>query len=274
MLRAAIRATVWTGKVMKRMGLTAAAVLVLASSASAADIAGSGPRLAAAPLFTWTGFYVGAHAGYAWTDNEVALTSVYPGGLFQIDVGNGTLATKAKVEGDGASGGIQAGYNVQFGGLVLGLEADVSLMDAAAKGTYSAPDLFLFYGIMTHSTFRSELDALGTLRARAGMAFDRALFYITGGVAVGEVTNGFDVSIPGFYENGWSHSRTEWGWAAGAGLEYAIWDNLSAKLEYLYYNLGDRTIRYMDPPNFGDEYLDYRFKHQGSTARAGLNYRF
>jgi outer membrane immunogenic protein len=259
---------------MKRVVLAAAAVVVLANGASAADPSASAPRFAASPAFTWTGFYVGAHLGYMWTDNEAALASVYPGGLFELDVRNRTLATKVSIKNDDPTGGVQAGYNVQFGGFVVGLEADVSLIEATAKGTYSAPDLFLFYGIMTHSTFRSELDALGTLRARAGFAFDRALFYATGGLAVGEVKNGFAVNIPGFYANGWDHSSTEWGWAAGVGLEYALWYNLSAKLEYLYYNLGDRTIRYMDPPSFGGEYVDYKFKHEGSIARAGVNYRF
>ena len=259
---------------MKRVVMAAVAVVVLANSAWAADPRASVPSLAAAPAFTWTGFYVGAHAGYMRTDNGVSLAAVYPGGLFELDVRNRTLATKVSIKNDAATGGVQAGYNVQFEGVVVGIEADVSLMDATAKETYSAPDLFMFNGVMTHSTFRSELDALGTLRARAGLAFERALFYATGGFAVGEVNNGFAVNIPGFYANGWTSGRTEWGWAAGAGLEYALWDNVTAKLEYLYYDLGDRTIHYMDPPSFGGEWIDYKFKHEGSLARAGLNYKF
>jgi outer membrane immunogenic protein len=266
------------GRVMKRSVLAAAAVLALAGGASAADLLGgpfsSTPKVATAPVFSWTGFYVGVNAGYVWTDNEAVLASVYPGGVLEIDVRNRTLPTKVSIESDGALAGVQAGYNVQIGALVVGVEADASLTAATDKATYSAPDLFLFYGAMTHSTFRSELDALGTLRARAGLAFDRALFYATGGFAVGEVTNGFDVNIPGFYANNWSHRRTEWGWAAGAGLEYALWNNLTAKVEYLYYNLGDETIRYTDPPYFGVEYIDYKFKHEGSIVRAGVNYKF
>jgi outer membrane immunogenic protein len=263
---------------MKRSMLTAAAALALATGVNAADVPtaprSSPPGFAAAPVFSWSGFYVGAHAGYIWTDDEAAFASAKPGGLLELDIRNRTLADKVRLQSDGAMGGLQAGYNLQVGALVAGVEVDGSFTDANAKTTYSAPDLFLFYGAMTHSTFRSEMDAFGTLRARIGIALDRTLIYATGGLAVGEVDNSFHVSIPGFYANSWSDSRTEWGWAAGGGVEYALWDNLSAKLDYLYYDLGDRTIRYMDPPYFGDEYIEYKFKHQGSMVRTGLNYRF
>ena len=259
---------------MKQLVVAAAAIMILPGGTSAADIAPRSPRLVAAQAFSWTGFYVGAHAGYSWTDGKATLASVYPGGVLEIDIGNRTLPTSAAIEGDGPSGGVQVGYNVQFGALVGGLEADISVIDPRVRGAYSAPDLFLFPGVMTHSEFHSEPNALGTVRARAGVAVDRALFYATAGLAVGEVDNGFGVDTVGYYANSWSHSRTEWGWAAGGGVEYALWNNLSVKAEYLYYNLGDRTIRYTDPPVFGAEYIDYKFKHEGSIARAGVNYRF
>jgi outer membrane immunogenic protein len=262
---------------MRPLVLAAAAVGVFTGGVSAADLPArpplAGPAVAA-PIFTWTGFYIGAHAGYGWTDSETVLASVYPGGLLEIDVRNRTLPSRVELESDSFLGGIQAGYNVQIGGLVVGVEGDVSLMNGKARGSYSELDLVLFAGAMTHSTFRSELDALGSLRARAGFVVDRALLYVTGGVAVGEVDNGYGVDITGYYVNSWSSSRTEWGWAAGAGLEYALLNNLSVKVEYLHYNLGDRTIRYMDPPNFGAEYIEYKFKHEGSLVRAGMNYRF
>jgi outer membrane immunogenic protein len=228
----------------------------------------------AAPAFSWTGFYIGAHAGYSWANSDATLASVYPGGVLEIDLRNRTLPAHAAVEGDGPTGGVQVGYNVQLGAVVGGLEADISFMDAKGRGAYSAPDLFLFPGVPTHSIFHSQLDALGTFRARVGFVVDRALFYATGGLAVGEVDNGFSVDTVGYYANSWSHSRTEWGWTAGGGIEYALWNGLSLKAEYLYYDLGERTIRYTDPPVFGAEYIDYKFKHEGSIARAGVNYRF
>jgi outer membrane immunogenic protein len=257
---------------MKRV-LAAATIGMVASVAYAAEPPGSAPRLASTPVFTWTGVYVGAHAGYMWTDNGTKLAAV-SGVVLEADIRNQTLPTKVTSDARGATGGVQAGYNVQFGTFLTGIEADVSWTDLKTETTYSALDYVAFPGSMTHSTFRSELDVLGTLRARAGVVVDRVLFYATGGFAVGEIDNGFAVNVPGNYSNRWKDSRTEWGWAAGAGLEFALTGNLSLKAEYLYFDLGERSIRYVDPPVFGDQWIEYKFRHDGSIVRVGANYRF
>jgi outer membrane immunogenic protein len=265
-------------RVMNRSVLAAAAALALAGRAFAADAptrpVARAPAIAALPSVTWTGFYAGAHGSFVWMDHDVSLASVRPGGLLETDIRNRTLATQVSINESALSGGVQAGFNVQFGNFVVGGEADAALFSGSAKETYSAPDLFLFFGAMTHSTFGSEIDALGTVRLRGGVALGRALFFATGGLAVAEVTNSFAVAIPGFYANSWSEDRTAWGWTAGAGVEYAISDRVTGKLDVLHYDLADRTIRYMDPPVFGPEFIDYKFKQRGTLLRTGLAFRF
>jgi outer membrane immunogenic protein len=185
------------------------------------------------------------------------------------------------VDQDGFLGGIQAGYNLQFGTFVAGVEADVSWTNQEGEARYSAPDQVLFAGAMTHTDVKSQTEWLATLRARAGVTFDRALFFVSGGAAAGKVSNSFSISIPTapapfgpYFSPRWQQSDTEWGWALGAGVEYALTNNISLKAEYLYYDLEDRTIRGTDAPNFGSEFIDYKFKNNGNIIRTGVNMRF
>jgi outer membrane immunogenic protein len=134
---------------MKKLLLTGAAlaVLAVATPALAADMAVRGPVYKAppaAPLFNWTGFYVGGHVGYGWGD---------AGGL----------------DTDGWFGGGQIGVNYQFApNWVWGVEADIS--GAGIDGGNSA-------------TSRFKTDMFGTVRARLGYTVDRVMFYGTGGLA-------------------------------------------------------------------------------------------
>jgi outer membrane immunogenic protein len=267
---------------MKSIVLGAVALIGLSSIARAADLP-SVPALtpAALPAFTWTGFYVGAHAGYLWSDTDTTLVAV-DGQVLPIDVELGTLPRRVSLDKDGAMGGIQAGYNMQFGIFVAGLEADVSWTNATGEATYSAPDRFLFEsipalrGAITNSVFQSELEWLATFRARAGVTIDRALIFVTGGAAVGEMNNRFSINIPAvpYFSPVWDKSDTEWGWTIGAGIEYAVTNNVSLKAEYLYYDLRDHRIHGTDGPPFVGESIDYKFKNDGNVARGGVNVRF
>ena len=278
------------GGVMKRLFLSAIALSALMGAAAAADLPGRKAPPAAfvpVPSFTWTGFYVGAHAGYGWGDSDVTLAGVgYT--VLPVDVALGTLPRKVSLEQDGFVGGVQAGYNMQFGAFVGGVEADISWTDVQGDAQYSAPDLFLFNAApppfrnaMTNTVMRSDLEWFGTLRARAGLPVDRALFFVTAGLAVGDVNNTFSINIPlappplGPYNSPkWHKSGTEWGWTAGAGVEYALTNNITVKAEYLYYDLEDHKIHGTDVPNFGSEFIDYKFKNNGNIVRGGVNYRF
>ena len=184
----------------------AALGLVAAGAASAADLPSrKGPVVAPVyvPAFTWTGFYVGANAGYGWGN-------VNANGFANV----GDL--------DGFVGGGQVGYNYQMGQFVVGLEADLQAADLSSGNNLG------LIGVKT--------EYFGTVRARVGVAFDRFMPYITGGWAYGNVKT----SIPGA---GFSSDRSHTGgYAVGGGLEYAFTNNIIAGVEYLYVDLGEKNI--------------------------------
>jgi outer membrane immunogenic protein len=141
-------------------------------------------------------------------------------------------------------------------------------------------------GAITNSSFQTRLDWLATVRGRAGFTFGRALLFATGGVAFGEVENRITVGMPNppaffppthmpYAPAPWLKRDTEWGWVVGGGIEYAVTDNISLKGEYLYYDLGKRTVRASDPSIFDpSEYVNYAFRNNGNIARFGANFRF
>lgn len=219
----------------------AALGLVAAGAATAADLPSrKGPvaaPIAYAPIFTWTGFYVGANAGYAWG---------------QIDSTNLGIVNPFS-DPDGFVGGGQIGYNYQVGQLVFGIEADFQGADLKATARNLA-------GTVTAS---NELNWFGTVRGRVDYSFDRFLPYVTGGFAYGNVKN--SVTGPGF---AFRDDNTQYGYTVGAGLEYAFTNNLSAKIEYLYVDLDKESFTV--PGGTFTSNVDTKF----SVVRAGLNYRF
>lgn len=216
---------------MKKILLSSAALVALTAGAMAADLpsrAAPAPMMAAVPVFTWTGFYAGVNAGYGWNTNDA---NTYFDPAFGYDSGKNTDG--------GFVGGAQVGYNYQMGMFVLGLEADLQYADRGRDNGY--------YGLGYYDR-NSSADWFGTARARAGVAFDRALVYATGGFAYGD-SNG--------------------GWTAGGGFEYAFSNNLSAKLEGLYINLEGRNRYDGYVGSYGVNSND-----EFAVIRAGLNYRF
>ena len=243
----------------KSLTLAASAALLFTSSAMAADaVVYNEPAPVVVDTFSWTGGYIGAHAGYGWGNTH--------------DVNNPN-ADKKKLKG--GFGGLQAGYNWQFdNNVVLGAEADVSFgsikknwMDDSQYGAYYTQDK-----IGTH----------GTVRARLGYAVDRFLPYVTGGLAWADTkhTLGCENALKpagnsckkGAADFETSQSKTRIGYAVGAGLEYALTDNWTVKGEYLYTNLGKKTVTLVDPsyPALSDR----RFKTDTSEVRIGVNYKF
>ncbi|AMJ61215.1 outer membrane protein [Bosea sp. PAMC 26642] len=251
--------------------LSAIALVALGGTAFAADLPSrKGPVYApVAPIFTWTGFYVGVNAGAAFSTIDTTLS-----GTAANTIGNvAALRRPASLSTDktGFIGGGQIGYNYQIGSFVLGAEADFQYTDL--KETRS----FLGTSGAT-SVFRNEMEYLGTVRLRAGYAVDRFLVYATGGLAYGEVKNNatfFNAALPGQVDYLGSRSDTQIGYAVGGGVEYAFSSNLSAKAEYLYYDLGKKNTGVNLTPvgPAGGSYVA-RNETSGHIVRAGLNYRF
>lgn len=264
---------------MNKLLLSTVALVGLTVAAGAADL----PRrtvapvapIVAVPVFTWTGFYVGVNAGYAFNADSKAVTVGTP--AFQTLIPFGIVPSDLETGGDGFIGGAQIGFNYQFGAFVVGVEADLQYVDGGKQATFiGAPVL----GTQLATSAEAELDYLGTVRARVGVAFDRLLVYGTGGLAYGDVSlragvNG--VQAPALSWSG-STSDVQVGYTVGGGVEYAFTNNLTLKAEYLYYDLGDQTVR--TTPNAlaaavvpGVSY-DARVETSGHIARVGLNYKF
>ena len=206
-----------------------------APPAAAADLGGRSKIAHPSPEplpspFTWAGFYVGAHAGYGWSS---------------VDWQEGVLA--GSQNGEGWLAGGQIGFNLQSGRLVYGIEADAtaSWLDGGTGGD-------------NHS-----VEWLYSVRARLGLASDdnRWLFYVTGGAAWANV----DYGSTGFV----GHSDTHFGWVAGAGIERALAPNLTARLEYLYYDF-DSLSAPAGALSGGATQLDPTMQ----TVRFGINFKF
>jgi outer membrane immunogenic protein len=260
--------------------LGALASTALASAAFAADLPSRAPAapplLYSAPVFTWTGFYAGLNAGVA-IGNTFSPTFV-AGGLFPSAASN--LVPAASSGGSAFTGGLQAGYNWQMNQFVFGLETDINWRAGSGglNGTYATnpAGYGAAYPSYTLSGFNNDR-WFGTLRGRLGFAADRALFYVTGGLAYGERDSGtvtvngagaFPNVTFGSGGNGWRS-----GWVLGGGIEYAVTNNWTVRGEYLHVDLGSTTTTYTGG---GGGLLNYRVRRSNTDdiIRAGVNYKF
>ena len=260
---------------VKKFLLATVALSAFAGSAIAADLpvrrAPPAPAFVAVPVFTWTGFYVGGNAGYGFSgDNSVTTVGAFPAA--QTAIASGFIPSNTKLKPEGFVGGGQIGYNWQFGSVVLGAEADFQYTDLGQTRTLSN-------NLGIYSSYRTNTTWLGTVRGRVGYAWDRWMVYGTGGLAYGDVYNrhfvGTTGSAPVFAG---ANKDTETGYTVGAGVEYALpstsWLGSAAtiKVEYLYYDLGKRTIT-ASSPTVGPAF-NSRFQNDGHIVRAGLNWKF
>jgi outer membrane immunogenic protein len=220
---------------MKRVilaGVSAIAVVTMMSAANAADLP---RRHAAMPVkapeymaaYNWTGAYVGINGGGAWGRSNWS-----------------SVGTDFKTSGGLVGGTI--GYNWQTGPAVFGLEGDLDWSGVKGSGTCGA------------FSCETKNDWLGTARGRIGYAFGRVMPYVTGGLAVGNVKASGPLG---------SNDETRAGYALGGGIEANIVGPWSAKLEYLYADLGKTSCSTCVAGG-----TDVSF-HE-NIVRAGLNYRF
>jgi outer membrane immunogenic protein len=245
---------------------SAAAFALLTGGAFAADLpvrtAAPAP-VVFAPIFSWTGFYVGVNGGYAGDKFEYPFSGAFRGTPFS---GNPSVTSSGFLFGG------QIGYNYQFANrFVVGLEADYQWSNI--EGNVSINAAIPGFGAAVNAG--SEVTSFGTVRARLGYGWDRALLYVTGGWAYGKVDSGGALALAGGgggFAAAISRGTTHNGWTAGLGIEYALTNNISFKTEYLFVDLGDKTLYSADygGGSFARLDVDTRFH----VVRAGLNYRF
>ncbi|MBX3569394.1 MAG: porin family protein [Rhizobiaceae bacterium] len=225
--------------------LVAGSSAALAADAVVADI--PAPAEQPAPVFSWTGLYLGGNVGWAGGGRDRI-------GLFAP----GYVGSYGDVGPSGVFGGAQIGYNWQLNNWVVGLEADIQF--SGADETVVAAD-----GARTVTT-ESDVRWFGTIRPRLGYAFgpeNRLLVYGTGGLAYGQVRYSITSTAPASTA---TNKDTYTGYTVGGGAEYAFTDNWTGRLEYQYVNFGQQAvsngvITTFATPNF-------------HTVRIGLNYKF
>ncbi len=214
---------------LRRILLASVGAIALAGSAFAADLPSRAPPpvyVPPAPIFTWTGIYIGGQIGYAWGTSNTNLGD------------NFGDYTSFSTNNSGVIGGAHVGYNLQLSQFVVGLEGDVD-GSSLSKTVYGDPLIGAGtgFGVFVPTTISGNLGVQGSIRGRVGYAWDRVLLYATGGVAFG----GFNgsISTPIGYD---SASTTRVGWTLGGGLEYAVTNNWSIRAEYRYTQFGHSTV--------------------------------
>jgi outer membrane immunogenic protein len=252
---------------MRRLAIVflATTAIGVASTASAADMPTKVPAPVVARAYDWTGFYIGGHRGYGWSQATGTISalppSVFDQGSFDLD-------------GDGVVGGAQIGYNWQFNpNWVIGVEADIS--GTGISGSSFSPVTVggAPFGLSYSHYMSKEIDWLASVRGRLGYTWDRWMIYATGGVAWTEVSGDLiGRTVPQISNTRGSYSTTNTGWTAGGGLEWAFANNWTARAEYLYYHFDGDTVTAADVLNRAVTFTtDDTNVH---VLRAGVNYKF
>jgi outer membrane immunogenic protein len=213
--------------------------LLFGTVAVAAMVAGAAMAQPMASTYDWTGVYIGVNGGYGVpTSQSVNIVETSGGTLFTSGSWHGT-GNFGQLKPQGGFGGGQIGYNWQKDNWVVGGEADyqggdITDSNLLAVTPYTSP------GSSITVAANSTLHQFGTVRARAGFAFDKALIYATGGVAFGDaryrtsMTDSF-----GFTSH--AQKTAGVGYVVGGGVEYAVAPNWTVRAEYDYMDFGSVT---------------------------------
>jgi len=290
--------------------LIAAALAVVAVPAFAADMPLKAPPIAPPVVYSWTGFYVGGNVGYSWgrartdlTESTTTTTTATITTLAGAPIAAATVVGAPifflgnnRADMNGWLGGFQAGYNYQVNRWVFGVEGDLQATGERGGTIICFPAAAACGpGTLALGSADYSLRWLGTLRGRAGVAFDRFFIYGTGGLAVGQIRATYNDAIApglvtplGFAST--TGSTTRAGWTAGVGIEGVIRGNWTWKAEYLHVDLGgfDAAAAGVTNGAFSAVIGDFRTTITQSTAftsayhsrftddilRVGVNYRF
>jgi outer membrane immunogenic protein len=251
------------------------AALVAAAPATGSELS-LPPIYNQSGFYNWNGFYVGLNGGGRWSSDSdpAAITS----NTFWIanNVAIMNAAVPSTLNTYGFAGGGQAGYNLLISSFVVGVEADIMGLTGKATRTQTVP----WFNPAQHATLVDSASDrwMATLRARAGYAFDRVLFYVTGGAAassrsiVHSYSDNFGAGTPLTTDQ---VSQTRYGWTVGGGIEYAMWNNWAVRAEYLYADLGtiNSALSFQNTPGKGATFAHMDTLTE-SVARAPISYKF
>jgi outer membrane immunogenic protein len=232
------------------VGAVSVAVLAGVSAAQAADLPVRAP-VAAAPVYSWTGLYIGANVGFGVAADRGRVIVPAVSGLPSFD-----LAPR------GALGGGQIGYNWEIGGWVVGVEADIqgTGIDRSANCVFTCTPA-------ANIGVSQELPWFGTVRGRLGSPLGNLMIYNTGGLAYGSVkTHINETALGGIGTANFEQTRT--GWTLGSGVEANLGNNWIGRVEYLYIDFGhvSGTITGTNHAFVGDA--------QQHVFRVGASYKF
>ena len=240
------------------------------------------PAVAAQSAYNWKGFYIGANlGGGAGGSNHGSTPSGTSTYYADTDLSDISSASQQKLTTNGFTGGIQGGYNYMLGNVVFGVELD---FNAFTQSGSSNPTIGYkccpgfggdnFFNVRT----TVSTDWLLTARPRLGYAFDQFLPYVTGGLAVTDLsakfryTDAFDSA-----QERAQASATKTGWTAGFGFEFGVTQNWTIKAEYLYVNFGrifaTGIMSVPSIPSTSVVFRNYADLHS-NIGRVGFNYKF
>jgi len=223
----------------------ACACSVATSSAMADAYSRPAAPYAPAPFISWTGFYIGGHVGAAWSDVSWANINL--------------TGERVNNDASGFIGGGQIGYNLQFGGVVLGAEATLS-------GSSLSDDFRSAKSVGV--TYSTDISPIATITGRLGIAANQWLVYAKAGWA------GAQVDVSGRIAAGDSFSIDDWrsGWVVGAGLEYKVARNIGLGVEYNFIDLGSQHYHTTTTLGAPVNIVDHDVQVQSVTGR--LNFHF
>jgi len=237
-------------------------------------------------VHNWSGFYLGGNVGVIWSDTSADPGSFTTAGLDFLGRQAVGQLPSFNVGNTGFIGGGQIGHNWQFApnGLA-GIEADLDYTGLNKTDTrVFAATNFIGDGPIDANTEAAaqKLTWLGTVRARLGITVlnNTLLAFATGGLAYGRVVDSVQtIGVPNGAAGilvGASSDTARTGWTVGGGLEYAFLNDWSAKIEYLYYDLGSHTLTldFAAVPGDAGNTFTYKFRDNGNLVRIGLNRHF
>jgi outer membrane immunogenic protein len=265
---------------MKKLFLATTAFVVLAAtSAGAADMTARPAYAPQPPAYSWSGFYIGGNVGYGWGPaKDDATESTTMSGVVTR-----STTTSNSQDMNGVIGGVQAGYNYQFGTWVWGWETDFQGSGQKGSSTFNGVAGGAL-GIPFTVTADHKLEWFGTSRGRLGVLWGpNVLLYGTAGVAYGEVKD--SATLNGSIAGGaitaaavTNFKDVKAGWTAGAGAEAALGGGWSAKLEYLYIDLGKTELTTAATAAAAGATVginaNHTFRDTDNILRVGLNYKW